>query len=421
MVAASTRFLLRTGVPVSGWSGYPRGMAHQPPGGPGGGGWEGSDWRQPQNGPPAAAPGYAQPQGQNQQQGYGQQGYGQQGYGQQGYGQQGYGQQGYGQAPPQAPKPPEPEAKLVVPPPVGDHYPLDPQLLFALPHRSAEAAASPAHAEMELSIQGAAPHVLAEIARLHALDKEAEAGRKRLRNICIALGVLGFITWVFFIGVAIVIAAFVLWFVRKGKYDKADIDDRQLELLGSTIVTFAAELKRNRPIKVVADFRGTEQRPALQHQRTGTGLFEMEQNQFTFQHPWCLMRFVLADGVSVAIDLETKLKRKTKQKRKYTKKKDAIVHEVQIRLQPPKGSSFGIHQQGHPNPNALPGLQLKRALIKPKQATFVFRTPPCRRVCSRAGWAWVDTHGQLESTELVGAIIYAYRTAARVRKAFTAG
>lgn len=318
------------------------------------------------------------------------------------------------------PKPPEPEAMMVVPSPVGPHWPLDPGLLFALPHRSAEAAATPAHAEMQLSIQGAVPHVLSEVARLHALDKEAEAGRKRLRNICIALGVVGFLTWIFFIGVAIVIAAFVLWFVRKGKYDKADIDDRQLELISSTLVTFAGELKTNRPAKVIADFRGADKQPALSHHQTGTGLFEMEQNQFAYQHHWCLMRFVLADGVAVAVDVETKLKRKTKQKRKYTKKKDIIVHEVQVRLQPPKGKSFGVHQQGHPNPHALPGLQLKRALIKPKQATFVFRTPPSRRVCGRGGWSWFDPNGQLESTELVGAIIYAYRTAARVRKAFTA-
>ena len=180
--------------------------------------------------------------------------------------------------------------------------------------------------------------------------------------------------------------------------------------------TFAAELKANRPVKAIADFRSAEKLQPLYHQVAGTGLFEQQRERMAWSHHWLILRMTLADGVGVSIDITTQLKRKTARKRKYTKKKDALIERVAIKLTPPKGKAFPTQQRMPPPPRT--GLVLRRAEIRPRAALFVFQTPVMRRVYTRYGWNSMATGvPPLDSAAVATALIHSYKSAARMAKA----
>lgn len=310
-------------------------------------------------------------------------------------------------------RPPEPEALIVAPEPVGDHWPVDPQLLERLPPRASPTETEPSHAEALLSIQSNVPHVLHEAALLHEQDKEAERKKKRANTIAIVLLIVGIFTAVFIIGfVLIVIALIAFW--RASRHGKLDLEDRRLEVVTGTLWTFASELKSNRAVKVLADFSGYENQRPVTHETTGTGLFQQTQHRYVWHHHWLLMRMTLADGTHVSVDAITKVKRKTAQKRKYEKKKDTLVEQLTIRLKPPGGKAFPVQQQL--GPAQLPALQLKRGRITPRHATFVFQTAATRRMRLRGGWMAYNLEWLLDSGKVVSAIIHSYKTAARMNK-----
>jgi hypothetical protein len=334
---------------------------------------------------------------------------------------QGYGlPQGYGapQAWPMVPQahrgPPEPEAQIRFPGPVGPHWPVHPEVLQGLPTRWVAPHSSAGGAQVMLSIESSVPHVLHEAAALYAQDKEAEAKKKRANTIALVCLILGILTvWLMGLGVVFLVIAAVAYF-RGTKHAKLDLEDRRLEVVTGTLWTFATELKTNRAVKVIADFAGYEDQPLIHQHATGTGLFEQLRELFVWQHRWLLLRMTLDDGVAVLVEATTKVKRKTAQKRKYKKQKDAIVEQLTIRLTPPKGKAFPGQQQLPAR--ALPGLAMKRAVIQPRHATFVYQTIAARRVRGRGGWAAYGLEALLDSGKVIGALIHSYKAAARVRK-----
>ncbi|MEZ4442651.1 MAG: hypothetical protein R3B72_26390 [Polyangiaceae bacterium] len=370
-----------------------------------------------------AQPGYGQAQpGYGQPQGYGApqapQGYGPpQGYGAppQGHGvpPQGYGAppQGYGQGPTVGGG--EPVAAIVAPRPLPPHTPIDPQLLVQLPPRGLLAPDAPQTAEVVLSIESCVPHVLQEAVRLYQADKEAE---RKSGTLSVAIGVLAlvgiFTIWIFGLGaIALVIA--LLLYLHQRKLKKQDFEDRCLEVITGTLWTFAAELDRKHPVKVIADFRGYEDLPPADHQRHGTGMFEQLREIFVWQNHWLIMRMVLADGCRVSVDVTAKIKRKTAQKRKYTKKKDAVVERLTVRLEPPKGKAFGV-SRWVPAGTAMGGLIFKRGQITPRHATFTYDTQVFRRTYARFGWSAPQVPLLLDSGKVVGAVIHSYNLAKRM-------
>ncbi len=382
----------------------PQGYGPPPGAPPAGGGWQGTDWRQqpPPHSPYAVIPPH---QGHVGYHGYH-------------HGQQPHLAQlhGYHQALQQAPaaRPPEPEALIKAPAPVGPHWPIDPRILESLPTLPCLAVESkPPDAAVLLSIESNAAHVLQEAATLHAQDKEAERLRKRANTIALIFLIIGFLGLVIFVGVVfLVIAGVAYW--RGTRHGKLDLEDRRLEVVTGTLWTFAAELKPNRPVKMLADFTGYERQTPVRREKTGTGLFEQTRQLILWHHHWLLARMTLADGVAVMLDVTTRVKRKTLQKRKYEKKKDVVVEQLTIRLTPPKGKAFPGHQQLPAM--QLPGLVLRRGLIQPRHATFVYQTAPAQRVCTRSGWAAYQLENQLDSRKVVAALIHSYKSAARVKR-----
>ncbi|HZO15745.1 MAG TPA: hypothetical protein VFB62_20875 [Polyangiaceae bacterium] len=339
--------------------------------------------------------------------------------GQGGWG-QGQGWQGQPQQwpqPHQPAKPPEPEAHIRYPGPVGAHWPVDPNVLYGLPTRPVLQVAQLSSAQVVLSIESSVPHILHECATIFAADKLAEQKRKSANVTAIIFLVLGFFTiWIFGLGVVFLIIAGII-FYRGSKHAVFDVEDRRLEIVSGVMTTLAQELKANRPVKVIADFGLHEARPPMLYNETGTGLFEQKRTSASYSHWWLIMRMTLSDGVSVHVDGVTNVKRKTAQKRKYQKIKDRLSEQLTIKLVPPRGKSFTATMQGEQwirRPAA--GAMLQRMTVRPRSATFEFVTNPATRSRYHGGWQCMGLEGLLDSAKVVAAIIHSYKLVSRAGK-----
>jgi hypothetical protein len=335
---------------------------------------------------------------------------------QQGYGappQQGYGasQQGYG-----TPAVPQPQyaAPTVA---VGEHWPVADNLLQALPPPNVELKAEPLHSDVVLNQEGSLAHILAEVVRLHRADKEAEQKKRTLNIIGIILIVVGFLTVWLLVGFLFFIAAGVVYWIRS-KVGATDVEDRKLEIVSGTLRTFGPELKAKRPVKAVAEFAFHARRPPASQQVTGAGFFEQKAVQEAFAHWWLSMSFTLMDGVTVTADASTHAKRKSMQKRKYTKIKERFHERLSVKLVPPKGKTFDWGLQNRSwGQQAFAGVTLERAVVRPRYAVFRYRTAPSLRMQVRAGWNGQQLENQLDSRKVVAAIVNAYKAVASANRA----
>ncbi len=335
---------------------------------------------------------------------------------------QGYGappQPGYG-APPQpgygAPAAAQPQyaAPTVM---VGEHWPVADQLLRALPPPNVELKAEPLHSDVVLNQEGTLAHILGHVVHLHRADKEAEQKKRTLNIIGIILIVVGFLTVWLLIGFLFFIAAGVVYWIRS-KVGATDVEDRKLEVVSGTLRTFGPELKAKRPIKAVAEFAFHARRPPASQQVTGTGLFEQKVSQEAFAHWWLSMSFALMDGVTVTADASTHAKRKSMQKRKYTKIKERFHERLSVKLVPPKGKTFDSGLQNRSwGQQTFAGVTLERAVVRPRYAVFRYRTGQSLRMQMRGGWNGQQLENQLDSRKVVAAIVNAYKAVASANRA----
>ena len=311
----------------------------------------------------------------------------------------------------------EPVAAVRFPAPVGPHFPLPPQIVAQLARRPVVQVAEPKTAEQMLSMEAAVPHVLAECARLFQQDKIAEQKIKRANTIALLLGILAVLTFVLYgLGILVGIVAAIVWW-RGSKHATADLEDRRLEAVSGALLTLAPELKANKPVKAIVNFSCYTQQPMLTYWEGGTGWFEQKVTACTWSHWWLLLRFVLSDGVQVEVDAFTRVKRKTAQKRKYTKTKDRTTERVVVRLVPPSGKAFGGSMQGrHALKRHAGGMILKHVVVRPRRATLTFETPACMRMCARAGWQANGLENLVDSAKLVAAVVHSYKTVSKAAR-----
>jgi hypothetical protein len=325
--------------------------------------------------------------------------------------QQGYGapQPGYGAATQGGPGVP---AVLV-----GEHWPVADQLLAALPPPNAQLKADPLHSDVVLNQEGSLAQILGQVVHLHRADKEAEQKKRTLNIIGIILIVVGFLTVWLLIGFLFLIAGGIVYWIRS-KVGATDVEDRKLEIVSGTLRTFGPEFKAKRPIKAVAEFAFHARRPPAFQQVTGTGLFEQKVSQEAFAHWWLSMSFTLKDGVTVTADASTHAKRKSMQKRKYTKIKERFHERLNVKLVPPKGKTFdsGLQSRTWGQQN-FAGITLERAVIRPRYAVFRYRTGQSLRMQMRTGWNGQQLENQLDSRKVVAAIVNSYKAVASANRA----
>ncbi|MEM6787830.1 MAG: hypothetical protein AAF715_09970 [Myxococcota bacterium] len=295
---------------------------------------------------------------------------------------------------------------------MGPHHPLDEALLSRLPARGSvdgnDEEKQPLDAKVRLEATGAVPEVLEALANVEVRDRRAERVKPILNGAGVVAGVGTIIAisnkaplpvW---LGVAVVALA---CFIAGSVFSRADVSDRKLEAMCTLLSTFASELRRGRPVRLEANLSGLTKMPA-----------ERDGDRRTYTCDWMHLDLPLADGTRAVVVARSALKRKSRQKRKYTKHKDQLTEQLTVQLIPPKGKSHPA--QGSPPRPLVRGLTLMRAELKPRRATFVYRSyAPLRRLKGRYGWSIVMPGDLLDGDKLVAALIQSYRATATANRA----
>jgi hypothetical protein len=254
-----------------------------------------------------------------------------------------------------------------------------------------------------------AEHVAA-LAALHHADKKSE----RLKSMFTTIGCLGFLAGcgtLFFkgllfeddatglvVGFGVLAGTIGLAIVGNLLFGKNDVDDRKLALPSDLLDTLRPELKPARPVHIAIDFRAYDRAAG---KRQGSGAFE---------HPrWLQVELPLLDGTRARLEVSTRVKRKEREKRKYTKVKDKIVDEIRVELRAPRELSPPADVQTRFN---VPGMRIKDARVSGRAARFVFECGPAITLSLRASWWWKDIESLVDSQKLLGALVFAYKATA---------
>ncbi len=276
--------------------------------------------------------------------------------------------------------------------------------------------AEPPHANIQMNLQGLPVLVCQKIKEAQEVDKTAEAGKKRWGTIALVLMLLSMagtfaggaaeIPPLLIAGLvgfgATLVALTIRWMVGTG-----DVDDRKLEVAHDLLNVLAPEM-RKRPVVLFLDFEGYDRTPPVED---STGTWSATGVK-VFEKPWMRLRFELLDATQVELTIVTKCKRKQKAKRKYTKKKDALVEELTLHFKPSKKKAFdpAIAQRiPQAMKSGIPGLV--NAQIKPRAARFCFRTRRSDRTLGRYGWQ-LGSQRLLTGRAALSAVIMSYRTLA---------
>jgi len=293
---------------------------------------------------------------------------------------------------------------------MGPHHPIDEALLERLPTDESAAgdeAHKPCGAKIKVEQQGAVPELLEALARVEERDNRAETMAPLMTGVGIVALIVAVAMGALFANVpAGIVAAIVGVFglIAAWAYRTEDVSDRQLAAICTVLSTFASELRPKRPVNLAADFTGLEKTPA-----TKDGARKI------YRHDWLRLELPLADGTTARIQASSSLKRKSRAKRKYTKHKDQVSDQLTIQLIPPKGKRLSAEGKT-PRPQ-LDGLTLTRAQVKPRQATFTFRSrSPLRRVHGRGGWSLMSAGDLIDGHKVVAAVIQSYKATATAHR-----
>lgn len=297
---------------------------------------------------------------------------------------------------------------------------LPPAQIGPLPSFPVQHDAEPKHAAVQLNEDLPIDHMLARVSALFAQDKSAEQKNKRLMNwglICFFVGI--FTAWLL-IGIPILLIGIGLMIYRAvGKSSKQDVEDRKLEVIAGVLSGLRGEIRTNRPVHVGADFGAYPNTQPTEYTEAGTGVFASKTTASTYQHWWLNMRFALVDGTGVTLDVIQQAKRKTAQKRKYTKMKDRIIERINVKINAPSGKTFGPSVMNRQwKSERFNGLLLKRVLVRPRYAVFQYQASPVMRVRGRGGWFGQNLEqGEVTSPKALAAIVNSYKSVASVQHA----
>ncbi len=361
-----------------------------------------------------------------------------------GYGQPaqpaGYGPQAYGQAAAQGSAPgyaaygaaAAAGAAAVVGGAGGNHYAgqaaapqhaamnLPPVQIGPLPTYPVQHEKEPKHTPLQLNDDLPVDHMLAKVSHLFAQDKSAELKNKRLLTWGLVCLFGGLFTAVFLIGIPILIIGIGLLIYRSvGSASKQDVEDRKLEVIAGVLRGLRGEIRSNRPVHVGADFGAYPNTQPVEYSEAGTGIFESKTTAASYRHWWLNMRFALVDGTGVTLDVIQHAKRKTAQKRKYTKTKDRVIERINVKINAPRGKTFGasvLNRQW--KSERFNGLLLKRVVVRPNYAVFQYQAAAVTRVRGRGGWFAQNLEaGEVTSPRALAAIVNSYKSVASVQHA----
>lgn len=297
---------------------------------------------------------------------------------------------------------------------------LPPAQIGPLPTFPVQHEAEPKHTPIQLNDDLLIDHMLAKVSQLYAQDKSAESKNKKLMMwgwICFFVGV--FTAWLL-IGIPILIIGIGLFIYRAtAKSSKQDVEDRKLEVIAGVLNGLHGEIRPNRPVHVGADFGAYSNVQPSHYTEAGTGMFESKTTAASYQHWWLNMRFALVDGTGVTLDIIQQAKRKTAQKRKYTKMKDRVIERINVKINAPSGKSFGPSVMNRQwKSERFNGLLLKRVIIRPRYAVFQYQAAATTRVRGRGGWfAQNLEQGEVTSPKALAAIVNSYKSVASVQHA----
>lgn len=268
---------------------------------------------------------------------------------------------------------------------------------------------APLHARVRLDKTGTVDEILAQCESIHRSDKKAEVYKTVFLVLAIISGI-----GTFFVGPGMLevtplpllggIILTVTFGILRWQYAGGDVDDRRLDVARKVIRTLAPDMSRKGTVHANIDFSGYHKtKPVADSVSWGSGTMAFEQT-------WLRISFSLLDGTRVRIECSSKVKRKQKRKRKYTKIKDGIVDEATIELLAPKGKGF--------DPEKAPRMQkhlasmrppLVGVRVKPKAAELRFRTARATRLRGRAGWSSQNLTALLDGGDVLRLVATSYR------------
>src|SRR5690606_39246201 len=128
-----------------------------------------------------------------------------------------------------------------------------------------------------------------------------------------------------------------------------------------------------RPLAVRVDFGGYHKAPPRLDASRGSG-------GPSYERKWLSLQLPLLDGSAVSVEASTRLKRKERRKRKYTKVKERLVDELGIELRRPRGAPVTVSvdelRQRFSGQHAL---LLTGCRVTERGASLSFRTPTALR------------------------------------------
>ncbi|MEZ4231430.1 MAG: hypothetical protein R3B89_19795 [Polyangiaceae bacterium] len=297
---------------------------------------------------------------------------------------------------------------------------LPPVQIGPLPTYPVQHEAEPKHTPIQLNDDLPVDHMLAKLSQLFAQDKQAELRNKRLMTwglVCLFGGV--FTAWLL-IGIPFIFIGIGLLIYRAvGSSSKQDVEDRKLEVIAGVLSGLYGEIRTNRPVHVGADFGAYSNTQPTAYTEAGTGMFESKTTAASYQHWWLNMRFALVDGTGVTLDVIQQAKRKTAQKRKYMKMKDRVIERINVKINAPRGKTFGPNVMNRQwKSERFNGLLLKRVLVRPRYAVFQYQMPAVVRVRGRGGWFAQNLEQcEVTSPRALSAIVNSYKSVASVQNA----
>lgn len=244
---------------------------------------------------------------------------------------------------------------------------------------------------LQVNFAGSAEEFIDRCDALQRADKTAEERRHALFYTSIGLFAVAFIsfaaqaeliTWIS--AIAALIALGAAWW--SGTHD---LEDRKIEIPKSIVMLLGGQLRRARQLAVDIDFRGYW--------------------RFSADESWLSLKLPLANGAAVSITIETKCRRKSKPKGKYTKLKDRLVERLSIRIFAPRGVALAPTPAPLSDALKVGPLLLSGAQITEKHATFSFTTAPFIRLYDRSGWHEEAYQAALpDGRDVVRAIVASY-------------
>lgn len=267
----------------------------------------------------------------------------------------------------------------------------------------------PLHARVRLKKIGPPDQILADCAALHKSDKKAELWKKVFLVLAIVSGIgtfffgfpaLNSTPLPLILGILLTLTfGFLRWWFAGG-----DVDDRRLDVVRKVVGALAPDMAKKRSVNADVDFSGYHKtRPVADSVSWGSGVKAFEQT-------WLRISFSLLDGARLRIECSSKVKRKQKRKRKYTKIKDGIVDEVSIEVMAPKGKGFDPQKaeriKQHLASMRPPLIGLK---VKPKGAELKFRTARATRLRGRGGWSSHNLTSLLDGDDVLRLVATSYR------------